>query len=266
MAPLLTLRSTTARSIQPTETVSATEPQCKGVFNIDPILQEITPDLLLRPARARERIADFLQVQISDIRLLETDFHAIPCDVETIFSDSLGKLCVDEYLRFTGLLDSFDPSPMGHAYADLLTHNLVEVYFRNSITRLYHLITMLRSMGVMPGASILEVGAFYCYFAGPLQRLGYRVVAIDRYRQFGGALNGFLHDFRSSGGVVIESDEAHEVEDLHKLGKFDAVISMAVVEHVPHTPRDFLSSLASHVRSGGVLAIDTPNIARYFNR
>lgn len=41
---------------------------------------------------------------------------------------------------------------------------------------------------------------------------------------------------------------------------------MAVIEHIPHTPRFFLEMLANHVRFGGALALDTPNIARYWNR
>jgi 2-polyprenyl-3-methyl-5-hydroxy-6-metoxy-1,4-benzoquinol methylase len=249
------------------EKIQAPEPSRRpGVFNIDPTLEQMLPDLLLRPATARARIANALGVPLSQIESLETDLSAIPCNIETIFSDPLGTRCVEEYRRFQGLLEGFDPSPMGYAYAGLLTHNFVDVYFRNSITRLYHLIGMLHSMGVDPGSSILEVGSFYCYFAGPLQRRGYQVTAIDRYRQFGGALGTFVDDFRLSGGAVIETDANHEDEDLRMLGKFDAVISMAVVEHIPHTPREFLVALASHVRPGGVLAIDTPNIARYFNR
>jgi len=237
-----------------------------GVFYIGPTLQQMLPDLLLRPATARARISNALGVPLSQIESLETDLPAIPCNIETIFSDPLGTSCIEEYRRFQRLLEGFDPTPMGHAYTDMLTHNFVDVYFRNSITRLYHLIGMLRSMGVCPASSILEVGSLYCYFAGALQRRGYQVTAIDRYRQFGGALGSFVNDFRLSGGAVIETDGDREVEDLRKLGKFDAVISMAVVEHIPHTPREFLAALASHVRRGGVLAIDTPNIARYFNR
>ena len=250
---------------EPSAVLAEIDPPRPGVFNIDNLIDEMLPEFLIRPSAARERIAARLGVPPSSIVALKTTRLTVPCDIEAIFSDPLGRRLVAEYRRFQGLLAGFDPSPMGSAYAELLTHNYVDVYFRNSMTRLYNLVEMLRSFGIHSG-SILDVGSFYCYFAAPLQRLGYQVTAIDRYRQFGGALDGFLTDFRQSGGTVVETDEAHEVEELSRLGEFDAVISMATVEHIPHTPREFLEAIVSHVRQGGVLLLDTPNIARYFNR
>jgi hypothetical protein len=35
---------------------------------------------------------------------------------------------------------------------------------------------------------------------------------------------------------------------------------------VPHTPRPLLEVLAGAVRPGGLVALDTPNVARYWNR
>src|ERR1043166_343239 len=64
----------------------------------------------------------------------------------------------------------------------------------------------------------------------------------------------------------IATDRTDEDGLIGALGTFDAVISMAVIEHVAHTPRELLRTLASHVVPGGVLALDTPNIASYWKR
>jgi 2-polyprenyl-3-methyl-5-hydroxy-6-metoxy-1,4-benzoquinol methylase len=138
-------------------------------------------------------------------------------------------------------------------------------YFRQSTTRVFHVLEALKSAGMMRG-SVLEVGALFGTFAGALQRAGYEVTAIDRYKKFGGALDGYIADMRSAGATVIATDAEHEEEDLATLGKFDVVMSMAVVEHIPHTPKKFLKSLKRHIAPGGLLIIDTPNIARYWNR
>jgi 2-polyprenyl-3-methyl-5-hydroxy-6-metoxy-1,4-benzoquinol methylase len=71
---------------------------------------------------------------------------------------------------------------------------------------------------------------------------------------------------RSIGVRVLETNREEEMPVIRDLGQYDAVISMAVLEHIPDTPRLFLTALADHVRPGGILALDTPNIARYWNR
>jgi 2-polyprenyl-3-methyl-5-hydroxy-6-metoxy-1,4-benzoquinol methylase len=53
---------------------------------------------------------------------------------------------------------------------------------------------------------------------------------------------------------------------IESLGAYDCVIAMAVIEHVPHTPRPLLEQMKRRTKPGGLLAVDTPNVARYWNR
>ncbi len=137
-------------------------------------------------------------------------------------------------------------------------------YLRASSIRVFHAARMLKELGILNGR-ILDVGSYVGTFALPLQKLGYQVT-FDRYKAFGGAIDGYVDAMRRAGIEAFYSSVETEVEDLDKLGQFDAVISMAVIEHIPHTPRLFLESLAQHVRPGGILALDTPNHVRYWNR
>ena len=65
---------------------------------------------------------------------------------------------------------------------------------------------------------------------------------------------------------VIHSSEVKEDKDFEKLEKFDVIICMAVIEHIPHTPKYFLEKLRSKLKNGGVLILDTPNLTRLENR
>ena len=181
-----------------------------------------------------------------------------------IFDDEIGRFLCAQYDEQVKLLPAYDvnkwPKPGARPGRDA-----VRTYFRQSIIRVYKLIELLREFGLRAG-TVLEIGSTFGYFAWPLQRLGHQVTAVDRYQESNGGFDAYLDRLRSSGVRVVETSRGNELEIIGQLGEFDAVISMAVIEHVPHTPREFLHMLASHVRPGGILALDTPNIARYWNR
>jgi 2-polyprenyl-3-methyl-5-hydroxy-6-metoxy-1,4-benzoquinol methylase len=181
-----------------------------------------------------------------------------------IFNDELGRFLCAHYDNQIRLLSTYDvhkwpnPSTRPSRYA-------IGKYFRQTIIRVYKLIKLLRKLG-LSGGTVLDVGSTFGYFARPLQLLGYQVTALDRYQDSKGGYDAYLDHLRALGVRVVETSASNEHDVIGQLGEFDAVISMAVIEHVPHTPREFLRMLASHVRPGGILAIDTPNIARYWNR
>jgi 2-polyprenyl-3-methyl-5-hydroxy-6-metoxy-1,4-benzoquinol methylase len=137
-------------------------------------------------------------------------------------------------------------------------------YLRETRIRVLALVEELQRRGLSSGR-ILDLGSLYGSFALPLQRLGYEVTAVDRYREYPGLerVTGLL---RAAGACVVETTREDELAMFDSLGTFDAVIAMAVIEHIPHTPRIFVESLVSHVRPGGLLILDTPNLVRYWNR
>lgn len=181
-----------------------------------------------------------------------------------IFNDELGRFLCAHYDDQIKLLSTYDVNKWPRPGARP-SREAVSKYFRQTIIRVYHLITLLRRLGLTTG-TVLDVGATFGYFARPLQLLGYQVTAVDRYRDSNGGYDAYLDRLRSIGVRIVETSHRNELDIIGQLGEFDAVISMAVIEHVPHTPREFLRMLVSHVRPGGILAIDTPNIARYWNR
>ena len=138
-------------------------------------------------------------------------------------------------------------------------------YLRCTRVRVLRLFEALREMGIRNG-TILEVGSLYGTFSLALQRLGFQVTAIDRYDSYGPGFRPAIELMQRAGVRIVSTTREEETQILAGLGQFDVVIAMAVVEHIPHSPRQFLEQLVRQVKPGGGIALDTPNLVRYWNR
>jgi 2-polyprenyl-3-methyl-5-hydroxy-6-metoxy-1,4-benzoquinol methylase len=167
----------------------------------------------------------------------------------------------DDLIR---LLNEFRPDAV-ETHVALMSKDAMRLYLRMNVVRVVRLVEQLRRRGVEPGR-VLEVGAWFGSFALALRRLGYDVVACDRYESYGEAFAAYTDLMLREGVEVVSTARATELDEIGGLGSFDAVFAAAVIEHVPHTPRPLLEALFGAVRPGGVLLLDTPNVARYWNR
>jgi len=163
------------------------------------------------------------------------------------------------------LLPTYISAEMGSNNVHL-DRDFFEKYLYMNVVRIANLHEILvRSYDFNKG-TLLEVGSYFGSFALALQRLGYQVTAVDRYSNYGEALECYTELMKKEGVKVISTSRENEWEKIEKLPQYQAVISMAVIEHIPHTPRLFLEGLKKKVEKGGVLAIDTPNLVRYWAR
>jgi 2-polyprenyl-3-methyl-5-hydroxy-6-metoxy-1,4-benzoquinol methylase len=70
-------------------------------------------------------------------------------------------------------------------------------------------------------------------FLPALGRLGYDVVACDRYSSYGDASGSNVELMRAEGIRIVSTNRESEVEQIAGLGRFDMVLGAAVIEHVP---------------------------------
>lgn len=137
-------------------------------------------------------------------------------------------------------------------------------YLRCSIARVVRVQRALRLHGT-PDARVLDLGSYFGNFALALALQGYRVDAADGYAGYGDALTPCTALMRASGIAVHESGESGE--GLRPLvGQFDAVVCAGVLEHIPHTPRLLLRNVTTLLAPGGLLLLDTPNLAYLYHR
>jgi 2-polyprenyl-3-methyl-5-hydroxy-6-metoxy-1,4-benzoquinol methylase len=243
----------------------------RGEYDITPIIVDVLPALLRQPgAPALQVIADAMSSTVGhavapqEIGKLTCALPTLEVPFDRMWSDADGTIVMRGLAELTGLLGTYDATRMD-SRAGYLGRDYYAKFLRQSTIRTYHLIRKLQSLGITTG-SILEIGSLMGQFVLPLQYLGYKTTAVDRYSAYDGAFSGYVRHLRAAGVTVVETDREDEQRKIAALGQFDAVISMAVIEHVPHTPKRFLETLMAHVRPDGALVLDTPNIARYWNR
>jgi ABC-type polysaccharide/polyol phosphate transport system ATPase subunit/SAM-dependent methyltransferase len=138
-------------------------------------------------------------------------------------------------------------------------------YLRLSVIRMVRARAAMGALGVDSG-HLLDVGSYFGNFALMFARSGFDVDAVDSYLEYDGALSGAVQLLRAEHVRVL--DFADLGPGFHGLGDgtYDVVTCMGVIEHVPHTPRQLLEALDRVLRPGGLLVLDTPNLAYAYSR
>lgn len=116
---------------------------------------------------------------------------------------------------------------------------------------------------LLSGGDVLEVGAGNGRLARSLVAAGLRV---DRYvaSEFAGSrLSGLEASLTHPCFSVRALDLEHPGDDLE--GRFDAVLLVALIEHL-FDPLEALCAVRRMLRPGGLVYLDTPNIAKWTRR
>ena len=137
-------------------------------------------------------------------------------------------------------------------------------YLRCSIARMVHAGAALRRRGVVSGR-VLDYGSYFGNFALMFARAGFSVDAVDAYRAYETAFDGPRRLLADAGvGLYDFADVGYELAGLDR--RYDVVLCMGVIEHIPSSPRPLLDTLDRVLRPGGLLVIDTPNLVHLYNR
>ena len=241
----------------------------KKVLDISNNLNEYLPLLIKDQETNLNRLLNEKNVKIDDIsefKLIKSASE-FQINLDKIFDDYNGKVLIKNLNQKIDLLDKFNFNllPSKFKERDHRDNNYFKVFLKQSTIRIYHTLLCLDYFNIK-NKKILEYGSLFGYFSSVLKDLGHHVTAFDRYNNFNGAFEEFCSDMKTRDINVIQSSEDNEERDFGQLEKFDVIICMAVIEHIPHTPKYFLQRLRSKLKNGGILILDTPNVTRLENR
>ncbi len=161
-------------------------------------------------------------------------------------------------------LPGVDLSPLARRSPSLAGYDW-NSYLHCSLCRVVRFQRALRNY-VPAGGRVLDLGSYFGNIALASRALGFEVDAIDAYRDYGPALAPFAELQRDAGIGVFDFSDVRDISEIRGRGAYDGVICAGVIEHIPHTPRLLLEGIRDVLKPGGVLVLDTPNLAYLYKR
>jgi SAM-dependent methyltransferase len=190
---------------------------------------------------------------------LDLDF---PRCLEADFPDDLPGACA-AFDAIAASIAGADLTPLARRSPALNGFDWTS-YLRCSIARMVHAAAALRRRGTASGR-LLDYGSYFGNSALMFARAGFSVDAIDSYRTYEHAFDGPRHVMTDAGVQLLDfADLGYDMASV--AARYDVVLCMGVIEHVPSSPRPLLETLDRVLAPGGRLVIDTPNLVHLYNR
>ena len=135
-------------------------------------------------------------------------------------------------------------------------------YLRASALRYYYAYRTMLPYG--EGAEICDVGGLWGVFPITLKALGYKVTMTESLQYYSSAFMPLFEQVTRLGVNIIDYDPFKRGEVVP--GRFDIITVMAVLEHYPHSLKDFTTNILAMLNPYGKIYFEVPNIAYWPKR
>jgi 2-polyprenyl-3-methyl-5-hydroxy-6-metoxy-1,4-benzoquinol methylase len=130
-------------------------------------------------------------------------------------------------------------------------------YLRASAVRFYRAYCTLTDIG--EAHRVCDIGGFWGVWPMTLRALGYEVAMTEAVKYYGDSFKALFASIAASGVRIFDYDPFEPETVLTE--RFDFVTVMAVLEHYPHSLKDFMANVVTLVEPQGRLYLEVPNVA-----
>jgi 2-polyprenyl-3-methyl-5-hydroxy-6-metoxy-1,4-benzoquinol methylase len=144
-------------------------------------------------------------------------------------------------------------------------HTDLRTYLEASERRYVRIVERFDALSGSRSPTCLDVGGFLGALPLALRRCGLQVTLVEEYGYYHGAFDE-LRDFLNGEGVDIWAADFTEPLQPPPDRQYSLVTNLAMLEHLPSSPKPLLENLRTMIEPRGLLFVDVPNIAFWPNR
>lgn len=115
-----------------------------------------------------------------------------------------------------------------------------------------------RHANVIPSREVLDFGSWLGNFSAAAHYAGWKVTSSEMWARYSPALDRYKHMLCNR---HIDCIDMNMILGRPQGPKYGAILFMAVIEHLSDSPRKILKILYDALLPGGLLILDTPNLA-----
>ncbi|MFA5070044.1 MAG: methyltransferase domain-containing protein [Patescibacteria group bacterium] len=112
---------------------------------------------------------------------------------------------------------------------------------------------------------VLEIGTFIPTIPLGLKKMGYKVVTVEKTEFYGDTYKPVIKCLEKNNIDFYDLDIIDKAE-IKKLGSFDYINLIAVVEHLLGSPQELFKSIHSLLKKDGKFIFEVPNLASFKRR